>query len=58
MTVLSTFSKFSLNFLSNNLKKQYKIWYSQGEKQCQNLKSQKHSFETVSDKIACKTHFE
>jgi len=30
MTVLSTFLEFSLNFLSNNLKKHYKIWYSQG----------------------------
>jgi len=35
--------KMTLNFLSNNLKKHYKIWYSQGEKQCQNLNCQKHS---------------
>jgi len=27
--VLSTFLKSSLNFLLNNLKKHYKIWYSQ-----------------------------
>jgi len=32
MTVLSTFLESSLNFLSNNLKKHYKIWYSQGER--------------------------
>jgi len=32
----------SLNFLSNNLKKHYKIWYSQGEKWCQNLNSKKN----------------
>jgi len=43
MTVLSTFLEFSLNFLSNNFKKDYKIWYSQGEKRCQNLNCQKHS---------------
>jgi len=29
MTVLSTFLESSLNILSNNLKKHYKIWYSQ-----------------------------
>jgi len=28
MTVLSTFLKSSLNFLFNNMKKHYKIWYS------------------------------
>jgi len=43
MTVLSTFLESSLNFLSNNLKKHYKIWYSQGEKRCQNLNCQKLS---------------
>jgi len=32
MSVLSTFLKSSFNFLFNNLKTQYKIWYSQGEK--------------------------
>jgi len=37
MTVLSTFLAFSLNFLYNNLKKHYKIWYSQREKLCQSL---------------------
>jgi len=29
ITVLSSFSKSSLNFLSNNKTKHYKIWYSQ-----------------------------
>jgi len=32
MTVLSTFLESSLNFLSNDLKKHYQIWYSQAEK--------------------------
>jgi len=44
MTVFSTFLESSLNFLSNNLKNHYKIWYSQGEKQCQCLNCHKHSF--------------
>jgi len=43
MTVLSTFLESSLNFLSNNIEKHYKIWYSQGENWCQNLNCQKHS---------------
>jgi len=43
MTVLSTFLESPLNFLSNKLKKHYKIWYSQGENQCQNFSCQKHS---------------
>jgi len=43
MTVLSTFLESSLNFLSNNLKKHYKIWYSRGEKWCQSLNCQKHN---------------
>jgi len=43
MTVLSTFLEFSLNFLSNDMKKYYKIGYSQREKRCQSLNSQKHS---------------
>jgi len=34
LTVSSTFLESSLNFLSNNLKNHYKIWYSQGEKWC------------------------
>jgi len=34
MTVLSTFLETSLNVLYNNLKKPYKIWYSQGAKRC------------------------
>jgi len=42
MTVLSSFLESSLNFLSNNLKKQYQIWYSPGEKRCQSLNCQKH----------------
>jgi len=41
MTDLSTFLDSILNFLSNNLKKQYKIWYSQREKRCQSLNCQK-----------------
>jgi len=43
MTYLSTFLESLLNILSNNLKKYYKIWYSQGEKRCQNLNGQNHS---------------
>jgi len=35
MTVLSTFSESSSNFLSNKLEKHLKIKYSQGEKQSQ-----------------------
>jgi len=31
MTILSTFLESSLKFLSNNIKKNYKISYSQGE---------------------------
>jgi len=40
MSVLSTFLESLLNFLLNNLKKHYKIWYSQGEKRYQNLNCQ------------------
>jgi len=43
MTVLSTFLKSSLSFLFNNLKKHYKIWYSQEKTRCQSLTCQKHS---------------
>jgi len=43
MTVLSPFLESSLNFLSNNVKKLYKTWYSQGKKQCQMFNCQKHS---------------
>jgi len=43
ITVLSSFLKSSLNFLSNNLKKHKKNCYSQGEKRCQSLNCQKHS---------------
>jgi len=42
ITVLSTFLEFSLNFLSNNMKIRYKIWYSQVEKWSQSLNSKKH----------------
>jgi len=45
---LSTFLESSLNFQFNNLKKHYKIWYSQGEKWCQNLKCQKQSLKGLS----------
>jgi len=41
MTVLSTFLESSLNFLSNGIKKHFKVTYSQGEKRCQNLTCQK-----------------
>jgi len=44
MTVLSTFLESSLNFLSSNPKKHYKVWYSQGEKRRQSLNCQKDSF--------------
>jgi len=37
MTVLSTFLESSLNFLSNDLQKHYKSWYSQVEKRSQSL---------------------
>jgi len=47
-TGLSTILEPLLNFLSNNLKKHYKIWYSQGKKRCQNLNYQKHSFKEQS----------
>jgi len=43
MTVLSTFLESPLNFLYNDIKKSYKIWYSQGEKRYQSLNCQKHS---------------
>jgi len=59
LTVLSTFLEFSLNFLSNNLKKHYNIWNSQGEKRCQNLNFSRKSLKGQSgDKIACKTHLD
>jgi len=45
MTVLSSFLESSLNFLSKNLKKHYKLSETQFEK-------------TVKDKIACQTHLE
>jgi len=38
----------SLNFLSNDIKKYYKINYSQGEKWCKNLNCQKDSFQRQS----------
>jgi len=45
---LSTFLESSLKFLSNNLKKFYKIWYSQREKRGQSLNCQKHSLKRQS----------
>jgi len=48
ITVLSTFLESSLNFLSNNLKKHRKNWYSQGENQYQSLNCQKHSLKEQS----------
>jgi len=48
MTVLRTFLESLLNFVSNNLKKNYKIWYSQGAKRSENLNCQKQSLETQS----------
>jgi len=59
MTVLSTFLESSLNFLSNNLKKHYEIWYSQREKRLSMFELPETQFERrVRDKIACKTHLE
>jgi len=49
MTNLTTFLESSFNFLFNNLKKHYKIWYSQGKKRCQNLNCQKHSLKGHSE---------
>jgi len=49
MTNLNTFLESSFYFLFNNLKKQYKIWYSQGKKRCQNLNCQKHSLKGHSE---------
>jgi len=43
MIVLSTFLESLLNFLTDNLKKHYKIWYSQEEKRWQSLNCKKHS---------------
>jgi len=48
MTVLSTVLESSLNFLSNNLKKHYKIWYSGREKRCHSLNCQEHSLKRQS----------
>jgi len=39
----------SLNFLSNNMEKHFKIWYSQGEKRCQSLNWQKPSLKGQSE---------
>jgi len=43
MTVLSTFLESSSNFLSNNLEKHYKIWYSQEKKWFESFNCQNHS---------------
>jgi len=48
MTILGAFLESSLNLLPNNLKKHYKIWYSQGKKRCQSLNCQKHSLKEQS----------
>jgi len=48
MTVLSKILESLYDFLSNNLKIHYKIWYSQGEKRCQSLNCQKHSLKRQS----------
>jgi len=49
----------SLNFLSNNLKKRKKIWYSQKKKALSNFELTETQFgRTVRDKIAFKTHLE
>jgi len=47
MAALSSFLETSINFLSNNLKKHYKIWYSHGKKWCQSLNCQKHSLKRI-----------
>jgi len=53
MTVLSTFLKFSLKFLSNNLKKPLQS----GRKTVSNFELPETQFEkTVRDKIASKSH--
>jgi len=46
---LSSFWESSLNFLSNNMKKHYKVWYSQGEARCPNLNCKKHSLKGQSE---------
>jgi len=48
ISILSNVLESLLNFLSNNLKKHYKVWYSEGEKRCQSLNCQKHSFKEQS----------
>jgi len=59
ITVLSTFLESSLNFLSNNLKKHYKIRYNQGKKALSKFELPRKQFErTVRYKIACKTNLE
>jgi len=49
MTVLSTFLESLLDFLFSNIKKHYKIWYSKGEKWCQNFNCHKHSLKRQSE---------
>jgi len=48
ITVLTTFLESSLNFLSNNPEKHYKIWYRREEKRYQSLNCQKHSLKEQS----------
>jgi len=57
ITILSTFLKFSLNFLSNNPKNTSKL--GTGRKEVSKFEHPETQFEeTVRDKIACKTHLE
>jgi len=59
MTILSTFFEFSLNSLSNGLKKHYKTIIKLGRKIVSKYKlSEKLLKKAVRDKIACKTHLE
>jgi len=58
MFVLSTFLESLLSFLSNNIKKHYKIWQS-GSRAVSKFELSETQFErTVRDKITCKTHLE
>jgi len=59
MTILSTFLVSSLNFLSNDTKKNLKTWYSQEKKVSSKFEQSERQFgKTVRDKITHKTHLE
>jgi len=59
MTVLSTFLKSSLNFLSNNMKKTLQNLVQAGRKAASKFEMPGIQFErTVRDKIHYKTHLE